>query len=232
MSVIRVNKTANYTVMSNTHFKERGLSLKAKGLLSLMLSLPDNWDYSVRGLTTLSKDGKDSVMSALAELENYRYLVRHRTVDSKGRFSGIQYDIYEQPQQINPDADKPILDNEHAENPQQLNKKELNNNIVNTKDNIYIEENNEILKDIRNDELRNLYSSYITMRKHINAPISLRGLQMLINRCERLSNFDVELQKALLEAAIINEWKNVYLPNEQDIENNTTLANLKRIYSR
>lgn len=232
MSVIRVNKTANYTVMSNSHFKERGLSLKAKGLLSLMLSLPDNWDYSVRGLTTLSKDGKDSVMSALAELENYRYLVRHRTVDSKGRFSGIQYDIYEQPQQLNPDADKPILDNEYAENPQQLNKKELNNNIVNTKDNIYIEENNEILKDIRNDELRNLYSSYITMRKYINAPISLRGLQMLINRCERLSNFDVELQKALLEAAIINEWKNVYLPNEQDIENNTTLANLKRIYSR
>jgi hypothetical protein len=76
MSVFRINKTANYTVMSNHHFKEKRMSLKSKGLLSLMLSLPDTWDYSISGLATLSKDGKDSIMSALAELEKFGYLHR------------------------------------------------------------------------------------------------------------------------------------------------------------
>ena len=71
---MRVHKTANFTVMSNYHFREKKMSLKAKGLLSLMLSLPEDWDYSVAGLTTLSKDGKDGVMTALAELEKFGYL--------------------------------------------------------------------------------------------------------------------------------------------------------------
>lgn len=71
MTVIRVHKTANYTVMSNHHFKEKSMSLKAKGLLSLMLSLPDDWNYSISGLVKLSKDGKDGVMSALSELEEF-----------------------------------------------------------------------------------------------------------------------------------------------------------------
>ena len=108
MSVIRVHKTNNFTIMSNHHFKEKRMSLKAKGLLSLMLSLPEDWNYSVSGLVKLSKDGKDSVMSALSELEEFGYLTRERVVDSKGRFAGVEYNIYEQPQQEKPIAEKPI----------------------------------------------------------------------------------------------------------------------------
>ena len=81
MAVMRVHKNANFTVMSNYHFREKKMSLKAKGLLSLMLSLPNDWDYSIAGLATLSKDGKDSVMSALKELEQFGYLTRTRLVD-------------------------------------------------------------------------------------------------------------------------------------------------------
>lgn len=241
MSVIRINKTANYTVLSNYHFKEKRMSLKAKGLLSLMLSLPDDWNYSVSGLVKLSKDGKDSVMSALAELETFGYLTRDRTLNNKGQFSGIEYNIFEQPQRENPisenqHADNQNSDNQHAGNPPQLNTKELNTKELNTKglntNNIYIEDYETILKDVMDIELRNLYVDYIEMRRNIEAPLSIRGLVMLISRNERLSNFDLELQKALLEAAIMNEWKNVYLPNEQDIQNNNTLAKLKRFYSR
>ena len=87
MAVIRINKTSDYTIMSNNHFKEREMSLKAKGLLSLMLSLPDNWDYSIAGLVTLSKDGRDSVISALTELEELSYLKRTQDLDEKGRFN-------------------------------------------------------------------------------------------------------------------------------------------------
>lgn len=93
MSIVRVHKTANFTVMSNYHFKEKKMSLKAKGLLSLMLSLPDDWNYSISGLVTLSKDGKDSVMSALAELEKFGYLERKRVTNEKGQFARrrVQY---------------------------------------------------------------------------------------------------------------------------------------------
>lgn len=124
MAVIRVNKTAEYTVLSNYHFKEKEMSLKAKGLLSLMLSLPDNWDYSIAGLVTLSKDGKDSVMNALIELEQFGYLERTRLFDKQGRFAGYNYDIYERPY-----AEKPYAEKPNTENPPQLNTNQLNTNI-------------------------------------------------------------------------------------------------------
>lgn len=132
MAVIRVNKTADYTVMSNTHFREKGMSLKAKGILSLMLSLPDSWDYSVAGLTALSKDGKDSVMGALNELEQFGYLIRARVNDEKGRFAGYDYDIYENPQSGKPKEVEPYSGNPNTDNPSQYNTKQSNTKQSNT----------------------------------------------------------------------------------------------------
>lgn len=132
MAVIRVNKTRDYTVMSNTHFKERDMTLKAKGLLSLMLSLPDDWDYSVAGLVSLSKDGKDSIMNALQELEELGYLTRTRATDEKGRFAGYDYDIYESPQTEKPYAGKPYAENPNTEKPNTENPPQYNTNISNT----------------------------------------------------------------------------------------------------
>lgn len=222
MSVMRVHKNSNFTVMSNYHFKEKGMSLKAKGLLSLMLSLPDDWNYTVSGLVTLSKDGKDGVMAALVELEKMGYLTRERTTNSKGQFNGIEYNIYEQPQRDIPIAEKPILDKPNAEMPTQLNTNQLNKDILNTEI-IYILDN-----QVRNGELRLLFTEYLQLRE---GAISASGLVKLIERCERLANKDVELQKAMVEAAIINNWKNVYLPNEQDAKNNSTIATKKRFYN-
>lgn len=124
MAVFRVNKTGDYTIMSNSHFKAREMTLKAKGLLSLMLSLPEEWDYSIAGLCTLSKDGKDSVMNALQELETLGYLFRTKLTDDKGRFAGYDYDIYESPQTEKPYAENPNTEKPYAENPPQLNTKE------------------------------------------------------------------------------------------------------------
>ena len=136
MSVFRVHKTKNFTIMSNYHFKEKEMSLKGKGLLSLMLSLPDSWNYSVSGLVSLSKDGKDGVMSALAELEKFGYLTRKRVQNEKGQFSGIEYHIFEIPQKDNPISENPISDIPNAENRPQLSinkikflkNKKINNN--------------------------------------------------------------------------------------------------------
>lgn len=150
MAVFRVHKNENYTVLSNYHFKEKGLSLKAKGLLSLMLSLPENWDYSAAGLVTLSKDGKDSVNAALKELEKFGYLRRTQAFDEGGKFKGYDYEIFEQPSDAviaetrgkatkaeNPSTDKPFAENPSTGkpttgNPQQLNTKESNNKKLNT----------------------------------------------------------------------------------------------------
>ena len=129
MAVFRVNKTGDYTVISNTHFKEKNMSLKAKGLLSLMLSLPDNWDYSVNGLASLSKDGKDSVMNTLTELEQFGYLKRTKNVDSYGRFAGYDYDIFEKPNTETPYPGNPNTEKPNTENPPQLNTKPLTTNL-------------------------------------------------------------------------------------------------------
>lgn len=135
MAVMRIHKTANYTVMANHHFKERKMSLKAKGLLSLMLSLPDDWDYSIAGLVTLSKDGKDSVMSALKELESFGYLIRTRLQGDDGKFAGYDYDIFEEPNSAKPNEEEPYAEKPNTENPPQLNNKEINDGGINIRNN-------------------------------------------------------------------------------------------------
>jgi hypothetical protein len=211
MSVVRVHKNANFTVMSNYHFKEKKMSLKAKGLLSLMLSLPDDWDYSIAGLATLSKDGKDSIMSALGELEKFGYLARTRLTNDRGQFAGIEYNIYEQPQE-KPVAEKPISANENADNPISEKPAQLNTNSINNLfDQLFIElSTNDV-------ELIAAYRDYIKMREEMDAPLTELSLQKLIARAKRLSNNNVRIEKVLLENATINSWKNVYPPRESEL---------------
>lgn len=214
MSKVRVHKTANFTVMSNYHFKEKGMSLKAKGLLSLMLSLPDTWNYSISGLVTLSKDGKDSVMSALAELESFGYLQRERITNSKGQFAGIEYNIFEEPQPQKPIAEMPIEGKENAEkptaeNPAQLNTYQLNHLLNKVFDILSTKE--------KDAELIALYHDYIKMREEINNPITEVGLEKLIDRAKKLSKGNIRIEKVLLESAIVNNWRNVYPPRESEL---------------
>ena len=95
--VFRVERTKNFTVMSNHHFKNKKLSLKAKGLLSLMLSLPDDWNYNMKGLASLSRDGIDSVRSAIKELEHHGYVERHRIRYCGGCYGDTEYIVREVP---------------------------------------------------------------------------------------------------------------------------------------
>jgi len=198
--------------MSNHHFKEKKMSLKAKGLLSLMLSLPDDWDYSISGLATLSKDGKDSIMSALSELEKFGYLTRTRLTDDKGRFAGVQYDIFETPQQETPVSEKPNSANQNAENPNSEKPAQLNTNSINHL-------NNKLFMELNTNDagLLELYQQYIQTREEMNAPLNETSLEKLIHRAKRLSNDNVRIEKVLLETAIINGWKNVYPPRESEL---------------
>ena len=113
MAVFRVEKNKGYTVMSNHHLRNKELTLKAKGLLSQMLSLPENWDYTLAGLSHIKREKIDAIREVVKELEQVGYIVRSQTRDEKGRLRGADYVIYEQP----PASDLPTL-----ENPTQLNK--------------------------------------------------------------------------------------------------------------
>ena len=98
MAVFRIEKTRDYTVMSNHHLKNKNLTLKAKGLLSVMLSLPETWDYTLKGLAIINREGVDAIREAVRELEKAGYIVRTRVRNAKGRLTGTEYVIYEQPQ--------------------------------------------------------------------------------------------------------------------------------------
>ena len=215
--------------MSNHHLRNMELSLKAKGLMSLMLSLPPSWDYSIGGLVSICKESHTSIRSALKELEDNMYLIRKRVNNEKGHFS-YEYNLYEipfLPHTENQHTVQEHAEKGHTENRRQLSKEELNTDKLNT-ESIYIEN---VLNEIQDWELRELYEDYLEMREVIESPLSAKGLIRLIQRNERLSNGDIALQRSLLEAAIINKWKSVYLPNEQDIENNNTKAERKRFYN-
>lgn len=145
MAVFRIQKTGNYTIMSNHHLNNKALSLKAKGLLSLMLSLPGSWDYTTRGLASICKEGVDGICATVRELEAAGYIVRRRVRDASGKVRGMEYTVFEQPQE--PEREPPVLDESAPEkperekpvqvkpdtakpaqeNPAQLNTKESNN---------------------------------------------------------------------------------------------------------
>ena len=114
--VFRVERTKNFTVMANYHLKDRRLSLKAKGLLSVMLSLPDDWNYNMKGLARLSKDGLDSVRSTVNELERYGYVTRHRIRTETGQLADTEYLVRERPLDQEDQLERPAEDNPRWEN--------------------------------------------------------------------------------------------------------------------
>ena len=117
MAVFRIERTRDYTVMSNHHLRDKALSLKSKGLLSMMLSLPEDWNYTTRGLAKICKEGVDAIGGALRELEAAGYIVRHQLRDRQGRISDTEYVIYEQPQPKAPDTPQPDTASPDTENP-------------------------------------------------------------------------------------------------------------------
>lgn len=182
MSVFRVERTHDYTVMSNHHLKNRALSLKAKGLLSLMLSLPDDWDYTLQGLAHISLEKVDAIRKAITELENEGYITRTRERDEQGRLRGTEYIIREQPisekhtlekpMLEKPMLEKPTLDKSTQAKPTLENPTQLNKNIYNkNKSSMYEEipqsnqskEETELTEILQNCELKSFESKTAQM---------------------------------------------------------------------
>jgi len=216
----RRHKKDNYTCIDNHVFRDNSLSMKAKGLLAQIYSLPDDWEYSVKGLTSLFSDGKDAVNSALQELIDHGYIVRTQRINKSGKFDGYEYDIYETPQTEK--AEKPITENPSTDNPITEKSTQLNTKEENTK-----KENTE-LKEVRtkassfdeildsvpvirdNPSLRDTFIEYIKMRKLIKHPLTDRALQININEAYKLSKGDPVLMQKLVEQSISRSYRGIF----------------------
>lgn len=249
MAIIRVEKRSNFTVVDNTFIRDKNLSLKAKGLMLLMLSLPPEWDYSVAGLAAICKEGMTAIRASLKELEQNYYLIRERKNNEKGYFvyEYILKEIPEPPCKENLHtatthteegyAEEAYADPVQTENRTQINKEELKKDLL-KKDLVNKEKSkglseiqaDEILVELVSDsELRDMYHEYILMREEIGAPLTARSLKLLIARCERLSEFNVGLQKAMIEQSCLQQWKSVYPPSKNEKAKNEMLEDFGRV---
>lgn len=223
MAVIRVNNTKGFTVMSNYHFQDKEISLKAKGLLGLMLSLPSNWDYSVNGLVAIVKENKAAVQTALKELEEHKYLKRTRVQDETGRFDYI-YDIYEKPYDKLPCTENQCTDIQCTEvqcteNQPQINTNKQITNKQNTKElntNEYKEKNikkesvNSVISEYtENKELQDALHGFVEMRTKARKPLTVRAMKLSLNKLNELALDDVT-KIAIVNQSIVHSWSTFY----------------------
>lgn len=223
MAVIRVNNTKGFTVMSNYYFQDKEISLKAKGLLGLMFSLPSNWDYSVNGLVAIVKENKAAVQTALKELEEHKYLKRTRVQDEIGRFDYI-YDIYEKPYDKLPCTENRCTDIQCTEvqcteNQPQINTNKQNTNKQNTKElntNEYKEKNikkesvNSVIAEYtENKDLQDSLHGFVEMRNKARKPLTVRAMKLSLNVLDNLAVDDVT-KIAIVNQSIVHTWSTFY----------------------
>ena len=222
MAVIRTIKNENYTTMCNTHLRDKNLSLKAKGLLSMMLSLPDKWHYSVKGLEGICKESKNTINSVLNELEYNNYLVRRRRY-CNGKISEWEYIIFENNE--NHDEELLHLKNEDIENEdieiqdlenrdvykitKELSTKELNTNEYKEK-NIKKESVNSVIAEYtENKDLQDALHGFVEMRTKARKPLTVRAMKLSLNVLDNLAVDDVT-KIAIVNQSIVHTWSTFY----------------------
>lgn len=227
MAVIRVVKNKDYTVMSNAHLHDKRLSLKAVGLLSIVLSLPDDWHYTINGLVGSVKDGKDSVESAIKELKKNGYL-RVDKIYPNGNCNRIQYQytFFEKPQEVvfqplenqdieNQEVESQVFENPHVyinTNKQSTNKqntKELNTNEYKEK-NIKKESVNSVISTYtENKDLQDALHDFVDMRTKARKPLTVRAMKLSLNELDKLAVDDVT-KIAIVNQSIVHSWLTFY----------------------
>lgn len=199
MAVFRIEKTRDFTVMSNHHLRNKNLSLRAKGLLSVMLSLPEEWDYTLKGLAHISKEGVDAIRSAIKELEKFGYIERHRKRNKKGQLKTSEYIIHELPILPEPKQTEPILENPTLDNPTQGKSTQLNTNKSNT--------------EISNTDLLNTYPINSTEPEENGEPVKPQqperiGMDKILAYRQLIKQnieYDILCQKLNGNIGILNE---------------------------
>ncbi len=204
MGKIKINKTGNYTVIYNHVLQNKNLSIKAKGLYAFMWSLPPEWDYSVNGLVSVLKEGRDAITEALKELEREGYLVRS-VLRSGGKFYDMDYTLNEYPD--------PFMDNSEKNTDKPKGKRTIKNYLSKSEIDSRIEES------FTEDFLKNSFRDFLSMRVNIKKPITTAGaLTRMINRLKKLSEDDESVADKILDQSIRNNWQDLYPLKDKSAE--------------
>jgi hypothetical protein len=209
MAVFRVEKTQDYTVMSNYHLRDKNLSLKAKGLLCWMLSNTDDWDYSVEGIVAVMKESRDAICSALTELEDYGYLTRRKLRDG-GKFGGVEYLITELPFTENPYTEKP-----KTENPKQINtninKYQSNKSLPKGKEEQAPKKSyKEIFEAPENKIIKDALVTFINYCKGKNYNPRVETVEKFAKTLRDNAKDNASLAMDMVNQSINNGWKSIY----------------------
>ena len=219
MAIKKEGSAKQYTIINNHLLKNTDLSLKAKGLLCLMFSRPEDWNFSTKGLTSIVKDGERSVRSTLKELEDNRYLIR-KPIHDGAHIIDWEYQIFEAPynqEGCNEDVQYQDVQNVHLRKSTQLNTNKLNTNIQNT--NKYKKESKkkefeDILSEIEDEDIVNALGEFINMRKAVKKPLTAHALDLNIKHLFELSN-DKPTMIAIIEQSVMHNWLIFYPLKEQ-----------------
>lgn len=219
MAVLRKSKKSDYTIVDNNIFKNSKLTLKAKGMICTMLSLPDNWQFSEEGLAQLSNDSRTGIRSTLNELMEYGYLTRKQLKNDAGKFTNMEYTIYEEPLYQKPTSEKPTTQIVHNKI---LNNKELNNKYITTTDTIYdfLQENGftltpiqlEIVNQWKDDEL----TRYAIKKAVLNNKFNINYINTILNSYQK--NNITTIQQAMEDDEEFNNKRNKYYKNKYQIK--------------
>lgn len=219
MAVLRKSKKSDYTIVDNNIFKNSKLTLKAKGMICTMLSLPDNWQFSEEGLAQLSNDSRTGIRSTLNELMEYGYLTRKQLKNDAGKFINMEYTIYEEPLYQKPTSEKPTTQIVHNK---ELNNKELNNKYITTTDTIYdfLQENGftltpiqlEIVSQWKDDEL----TRYAIKKAVLNNKFNINYISTILNSYQK--NNITTIQQAMEDDEEFNNKRNNYYKNKYQIK--------------
>lgn len=228
MAIYRVERTKNYTVMSNYHLKDRELSLKAKGLLSMILSLPDEWNYTLRGLAAISKEGVDAIGSTVRELEKAGYIIRRQLRGANGRISDTEYTIYEQPHKTEnpsdvevsnlnePHTGNPDMDRPSAKKPAELNTNTENTQRENTnRVNIDVSNTYSFSRSVENEnaaERTDGKTEIKTLREDIKNQIGYAYIANAGNRQQLDELVELMLEVALTKSPVIKLGRDMEYP--------------------
>lgn len=219
MAVFRVERTKDYTVMSNYHLKDANLSLKSKGLLSMMLSLPDDWNYSTRGLAAICKEGVDSIGSALKELEIGGYIIRNRIRGSDGRITDTEYIIYERPKAndtntIHPDTNSPGTENPYMESSDTENTAQLSTNKQSTDLLITYGSNTQsFFPSIEgNDGIKDGRNEIHTLREQMKQQIDYEHIVTVYNKCQVDEFVEIMMEIVLSKSSTIKIGRDAEYP--------------------
>lgn len=222
MATYKIHKTKDYTVMSTSHLRDKNMSFKAKGLLSVMLSLPEEWDYSMNGLVAISKENLTAVRNTLQELEELGYLIRERKQNEKGQYD-YEYHIYETPNTETPQLEKPYAGNLYTDNPHTDEPIQSITNKLNTNKSITNELNKEnkkkeskgsfdrIIEAYTEDEkIIDLLQEWLKVRKAKRAAMTDRAVKMNIEKLDELAAKSKMTVNEYLSEVICRGWAAFY----------------------